>query len=359
MNKPDPGHGYVICERLGEGAWKEAYRAVVRGEWHDRALLRYMKEGTSAEQFVHDVAPLLRLSTMKPPPANIATFYEVFVGRDGKAYIAEELLYQPLDRIAPLAAAERFLRIARDLATGLSVLHSMNSVHRDLKLDNCGVDFSDRAKIFDLGAVTSEGGPAGATILSRAPELVRGHTNSHTWHCDVWALGAVLFALRDGGYPFVSRDEVKNRPKDKKERGDFDETVKRRYLSPDSEKNLLSRVARIFPSGPADVISRMLAFRPENRLTAEGIAHEFEELIRSWLGLAAPVVHESPDLIQELESYFTSILEGQTGLSTRQWTRAASVVEKLEHEAERSKVERLLKLANEVKAKRLKGELRQ
>ncbi len=216
----NPGHGYIIRELLGAGYWKQVHRAVVKGEWRDKALLTYKREMNPAA-LVAELRPVLQLAKLQPPPENIALVDEIFVGDDGRAYIVEELLYQPLDRIGPLAASERFLRIARDLCAGLSVLHGMKLVHRDLKLDNCGIDYSDRAKIFDLGNVTSEGSEVKGTIISRAPELFAAEGSPHTRPADIWALGAVLFALKEGGYPFVSQWEVRDRPRDGDERADF------------------------------------------------------------------------------------------------------------------------------------------
>jgi len=77
---------------------------------------------------------------------------------------------------------------------------------------NCGIDHFGTAKIFDLGSVTSEGRTIRGTVLSRAPELfAQGATCTKA--SAVWAMGAVLFALRTGGdYPFVTRHEVRTKP---------------------------------------------------------------------------------------------------------------------------------------------------
>jgi serine/threonine protein kinase len=130
-----PGHGYIIRERLGRGRWKAVYRAVYKQEWHDRALAVFIDQ-PSTDKLLEELRIRHRLT--EQPAQNVARIYGPFKGDDGQVYLAEE-----------------FLRIARDLCEGLAALHQLEPplVHRDLKLDNCGVDYVGQAKIFDLTLV--------------------------------------------------------------------------------------------------------------------------------------------------------------------------------------------------------------
>jgi serine/threonine protein kinase len=167
---PQPGHGYTVRQYLGGGYWKKAFRAVSHLSMRDVAVLVY-KDPSARDEMLKDMEIWLKIKN-QPGSEYLATFYEVFggEGEDENIYFIEELLSRPLDRLTPLRSGERFLRIARDLCRGLQCLHSVGLVHRDLKLDNCGVDHSDRAKIFDLGSATSEPGSVAGTMLTRAPE---------------------------------------------------------------------------------------------------------------------------------------------------------------------------------------------
>jgi serine/threonine protein kinase len=175
------------------------------------ALARFIKEPKAVELF--DEIKFLLRGDKKNPLENVAQLYDAFKGEDGDIYLLEELLYRPLENLAPLTMVDEFYGIARDLCVGLASLHRRGRVHRDLKLDNCGIDYFGTAKIFDLGSVTSEGGTVKGTTLSRAPELFATGAKC-TKASDVWAMGAVLFALRTGGdYPFVTRQQAQKRPR--------------------------------------------------------------------------------------------------------------------------------------------------
>lgn len=238
------------------------------------------------------------------------------------------------------------------------MLHRMKLVHRDLKLDNCGIDYSDRAKIFDLGLVTSEGSEIKGTIISRAPELFAGGAPRHTRPADVWALGAVLFALKEGGYPFVSRWDVQNRPREGDGRAVFDEKIRSRYLAANAEGELQAKLNRVFPPGPRQVLTRMLAFRPEDRFSADEAQDEFERLLASWLRPAeARPRGDSERVIAELESYLSAVAEDRVALSPRQWQKAAEAVEQLEKVLGKQRVSRLLGLAERVRERRVAGEI--
>jgi serine/threonine protein kinase len=329
MNKPQPNPGdrYIVKERLGQGRWKEVYRAVVRGEWRDRALARFIEEPSGTA--LYDEIKLLLESRNQLP--NVAALYNVFKGADGKLYLEEELLYRPIEALAPLQMVDRFYRIARDLFKGLNSLHQLNRVHRDLKLDNCGIDHSGAAKIFDLGSVTSEGKSVKGTTLSRAPELFAADATM-TKASDVWALGAVLFALRTGGnYPFVTKEEARTRPPDGLERQGFDQMVQERATHPKAVEELRERIKRDFPNGSGSLMYEILSFDPAKRPTAGLCAERWDTLLRSWtamrpMGEATSAERDFEDTV----AYLNAVLRGSAAMSSLQWARATSAIESLE-----------------------------
>src|SRR5437899_8540030 len=95
--QPNPGGRYIVRELLGRGRHKEVYRAVVRGEWHDRALARFIEEPNAVQLF--DEIRLLLPSGGKGPLDNVARLYDLFKGADGDFYLEEELLYRPLESL--------------------------------------------------------------------------------------------------------------------------------------------------------------------------------------------------------------------------------------------------------------------
>jgi serine/threonine protein kinase len=344
---PNPGKDFIVHEQLGKGRWKEVWRVVVRGEWRDMALARFIEEPKAMELF--DEIKFLLPGGKKGPLENVARLYSAFKGEDGDIYLLEELLYRPLENLAPLMMVDEFYGIARDLCVGLTSLHRRGRVHRDLKLDNCGIDHFGTAKIFDLGSVTSEGGTVKGTTLSRAPELF--DTNAKcTKQSDVWAMGAVLFALRTGGnYPFVTKEEARKRPQGGTARDRFDKMVRGLASDPKSEDALQKRILLAFPNGSGRLMSDMLRFDPAKRPTAAQCAERWRNHLRPWVPAPAPQnVNEVDTAFQDTMGYLRAFLSGTTEMSPRQWARTVTAIEELEQKLDTTKSSELTELRRKV-----------
>jgi serine/threonine protein kinase len=310
----------------------------------------------STAKLLEELKILHRL-TEQPPP-NVARIYGPFEGDDGKIYLAEELLYRPLDALCPLRSGEQFIRIARDLCLGLAALHELHPplVHRDLKLDNCGVDYAGQAKIFDLGSVTSEPGGVKGTTLTRAPELFQPDAHC-TKETDVWAVGAVLLALRCQHYPFVDKSEASNRPQEGPERDRFEQDIRSRASDPAAEQRLQERVKEIFPLGPQEILLRMLAFDSTRRPAARQASKEWDTLLRSWV---RPGKRESANAqaeAQELAAYMRAVLAREVGMSAMQWERVVKGIEDLIKKVGQAENIELEALRARIKELRESGEL--
>lgn len=352
-----PGHGYVVRERLGRGKWKEVYRAVYKQEWSDRALAVFLDDPPTVAKLLEELGILHRV--IERPMPNVARIYGPFQGDDGRVYLAEELLYRSLEALCPVRSGEQFLRIARDLCMGLAALHELQPplVHRDLKLDNCGVDHAGQAKIFDLGLVTSEPGKVQGTILTRAPELFRADPECKT-ETDVWALGALLFALRCEHYPFVKREEVSSRPPGGPERHRFEEEIGRRILDPEAERRLADRVKAIFPVGPREMMIAMLAFNPADRPTASQASDEWEKLLRSWVRPGKREAAERQAEGHEIAAYMKAVLEREVGMSAKQWDRVVKGIDNLGDKIDPAQLKEIEELRSRIKELRESGDLR-
>lgn len=105
-------------------------------------------------------------------------------------------------------------KITRSLLNGLSHLHSLNIVHRDIKLENILVNHIDENDVdvvlSDLGlseklqkgekSVSSVG-----TLEYASPELIEGLPSDSS--SDMWGLGVVIYTLLSGSFPFPTSKE--------------------------------------------------------------------------------------------------------------------------------------------------------
>jgi serine/threonine-protein kinase len=117
---------------------------------------------------------------------------------DGHA-VSQELAGGPMD-------PARAFRIATEVARALEEAGARGVVHRDIKPDNVLIDQDDRAKVTDFGiarqsasaAMTSAGIFVGTPAYA-APEQATGDVDHRA---DIYALGAMLFAMLTGHPPF-------------------------------------------------------------------------------------------------------------------------------------------------------------
>jgi serine/threonine-protein kinase len=135
------------------------------------------------------------------------------VSEDGAAYLVMELLegetvqsyWERAGSRLPLPAA---LALADQLLSTLIVAHAAGVVHRDVKPDNLYLTRNGTLKILDFGIArlrevgqssrATRTGSVMGTPAFMAPEQARGRWELVDARTDLWAVGAVLFALITG-----------------------------------------------------------------------------------------------------------------------------------------------------------------
>ena len=172
-------------------------------------------EGFASDEFNREVSFMQKI---RHP--NLLTFYGAGVTKDSRAFMVVELMRfgsmrQMLRSSRPLTCESRVL-MALDIARGMSHLHSLECIHRDLKSDNCLVGDELRVKVGDFGTsrlMRSQGssisvhnftnvgtaptltGSVG-TPLWMAPELMGSIDPRHYGkEVDVYSFGIVLWEL--------------------------------------------------------------------------------------------------------------------------------------------------------------------
>jgi tetratricopeptide (TPR) repeat protein/TolB-like protein len=206
---PDPERvgRYGIVRRLGRGGTGIVYLARDSVLDRDVALKLLAQslsaDGSAARRFAEEA----RAASALDHP-NIARVYELGHAEDGRLFIAMayhegETLRDRIGR-GPLPVDEA-IRIAAEIADGLSVAHAKGIVHRDIKPENvlltargaCIVDFGI-AKV--LGHTLTRTGAALGTAAYMSPEQTRGVGVDH--RSDVWSLGVLLYETLTGVRPF-------------------------------------------------------------------------------------------------------------------------------------------------------------
>jgi serine/threonine protein kinase len=216
---------YRIIEKVGGGGMGVVYRA------KDTRLDRFVALKFLWGEFSRDPEALNRFqrearaaSALNHP--NICTIHDIGE-QDGRSFITME--YVPgktLDDLIPRSgmALCELLKIAIQVAEGLSAAHAAGIIHRDLKPSNIMVSENGLVKILDFGlakrlpiagpAETGDIATAGistpgqimGTIMYMSPEQVLGQEIDP--RSDLFAFGIVLYEMIAGCHPWPSKPAI-------------------------------------------------------------------------------------------------------------------------------------------------------
>ncbi|WP_293952746.1 serine/threonine-protein kinase [uncultured Corynebacterium sp.] len=204
------GHGGMSTVWLADDTVndREVAVKVLRPEFSDNSefLSRFRNEAEAAEAIHSDHVVATYDYREVPAPAGHTFCFIVM------EYIRGESLADMLEREGKLPE-DLALDVMEQAAHGLSVIHRMGLVHRDIKPGNILVTANGIVKITDFGIAKA----AAAVPLTRtgmvvgtaqyvSPEQAQGHTVTPS--SDVYSLGVVGYEMMAGHRPFTGDSSV-------------------------------------------------------------------------------------------------------------------------------------------------------
>jgi WD40 repeat protein/serine/threonine protein kinase len=295
----DPSGRYVVERSIGKGGFGQAYLvtdqqlkrfAVAKRQSPNPAWSARTRE-FAVQNFRREAQLLVTLNA--PGHPNIPEIYEflpeqsILVMKYVEGRDLSQILREQNGKLPPAIA----LPIVRDVAAALAYMHSKRPepvLHRDVKPANIVIDSAGRVWLIDFGLsratpMTPELDPRhtqlAGTLGFTPPEQWRGKAEPRS---DIYALGVTLHMLLSGYQPTITR-------------ADLPEFL-RGTLNPFP---LLRSLDSALHPDVESLVVRALAFRPEDRPSAQELLHAIDKLLaptaRSDLqapdGIAVPDEH--------------------------------------------------------------------
>jgi serine/threonine-protein kinase len=249
------GNRYRLVEKIGIGGMAEVYKAT------DEVLGRTVAVKVMLPQYASDPTFAARFKREAQSAANLQSPYIVNIydwghdEMDNTYFIVMEYVrgtdlktaIQQRGAINQRKAAE----IASQVCAALSVAHSYDIIHRDIKPHNIMVQPDGNAKVMDFGIARANGstmtqtGSVLGTAYYVSPEQAQG--KPLTPATDLYSLGIVLYEAITGQVPFDAPDAVAVALKQVNE-----QPVPPTKFNPDIDPELEAIIFRAMEKNPLD-----------------------------------------------------------------------------------------------------------
>jgi hypothetical protein len=205
---------YQVTEYVGSAAFSRAVQCIDLKFGHD-VCIKIIRNGKDFfDQALDEIKLLQYINSCKDPDeAHVLQLYDFFYYKE-HVFLVCELLRDNLYEFAKYNREEeeefyftlpRVRKIAKQVLTALSYIHSLNLLHCDLKPENILIKSYSRCevKVIDFGSSCFTTDSLSSYVQSRcyrAPEVVLGL--KYDGRIDVWSLGAILPELVSGNVLF-------------------------------------------------------------------------------------------------------------------------------------------------------------
>ncbi|KAK9469512.1 kinase-like domain-containing protein [Lipomyces arxii] len=306
---------YTECKMVGNGSFGVVFHTKLSPSGQEVAIKRVLQD----KRFKNRELQIMRLVKHPNVVDLIAFFYSNDNGRSLKTgydrdddsftptpkddvflnlilEFVPETVYRASRHFAKLKSTMPMIEIKLyiyQLFRSLAYIHSQGICHRDIKPQNLLTDSKTGVlKLCDFGSakILVAGEPNVSYICSRyyrAPELIFGATN-YTTKIDVWSTGCVMAELMLGQPLFPGESGIDQLVEIIKVLGtptrEQIKTMNPNYMEhkfPQIRPHPFSKVFRKGPADAIDLISRLLEYNPNQRLSAiEAMCHPFFDELR-------------------------------------------------------------------------------
>ena len=264
---------YKIISTIGSGAFGKVYKVQNIIINQVRAMKVVKKDSINFQddkkQFLKEIEMLMNLDH-----PNIIKIFEYYVD-DLNYYVIMEFaeggeLYEQINKLKNFKEKHAAM-IMQQLLSAVCYMHSKGIVHRDIKPENIMLESKSSEdlsiKLIDFGTSNfiknnQHLSMKIGTPYYIAPEVLK---KNYGYECDIWSLGVILYMLLSGTPPFDGFDDQSILQK-----------VKIGKYSLEGETwEIISKEAK-------DLISKMLTYNPQERISAENaLKHDwFKKLLK-------------------------------------------------------------------------------
>ncbi len=209
--------GYEIRREIARGGMGVVYEARQRG-LNRPVAVKLILHGAlaSADDRRRFAAEAEAAAKLKHP--GIVVIHEVGEHAGQPFFSMEYVAGESLARIArrQLPTAKQAAHYVTEVARAVQFAHEHGVLHRDIKPSNVLVDESGRVRVMDFGLAKQIDADDKLTMTGQllgtpsymAPEQISSSAGAIGTACDVYGLGALLYALLTGQPPFRGESQV-------------------------------------------------------------------------------------------------------------------------------------------------------